>query len=110
MKLSELNFDSPNGLIPAIVQSSGDGKVLMLAYVSKETLQQSLETGKMTFYSRSRKEVWVKGDTSGNSQAVVSLFADCDGDSILAVVEEAGPACHTGLRSCFDNHEPLELA
>jgi phosphoribosyl-AMP cyclohydrolase len=108
VKISELKFDS-RGLLPAIVQSQEDGKVLMLAYVSKESLELTLTKGQMHFFSRSRSELWLKGATSGNIQTVVELRADCDGDSILALVSEAGPACHTGERSCFDNHTPLEL-
>lgn len=109
MKLSDLRFDS-NGLIPAIVQSEQDNKVLMVAYMSKESIVRTLETGQTHFYSRSRSEIWHKGGTSGNIQHLVSLHADCDGDALLALVREAGEACHTGERSCFDNFEPLELS
>lgn len=109
MKISDLRFDS-NGLIPAVVQSEQDSKVLMVAYMSKESVVMTLETGQTHFYSRSRSEIWHKGATSGNNQHLVSLHADCDGDTLLAVVREAGGACHTGERSCFDNFEPLELS
>ena len=108
MKLSELEFDD-SGLIPVIVQSELDGRVLMVAYMSSESIKLSLETGETHFYSRSRNEIWHKGLTSGNTQKLVSLHADCDKDSLLAVVREAGAACHTGKRSCFDNFESLEL-
>lgn len=108
MKLSDLRFDSA-GLIPAIVQSEGDSKVLMVAFMSAESIGLSLETGQTHFYSRSRSEIWHKGSSSGNFQEIVSLQADCDGDSLLVIVREAGAACHTGARSCFENHEPLEL-
>ena len=109
MKLADLKFD-PAGLIPAVVQSEKDGKVLMVAYMSKESIQLTLETGQTHFYSRSRSEIWHKGKTSGNTQQLVSLHADCDGDSLLAIVREAREACHTGSRSCFDNYEALELS
>jgi phosphoribosyl-AMP cyclohydrolase len=109
MKLSELRYDS-SGLIPTVVQSEKDNEVLMVAYMSEESIRLSLETHQTHFYSRSRSEIWHKGATSGNFQELVSLHADCDGDSLLAVVREAGEACHTGARSCFDNYEPLELS
>ena len=108
MKISELKYDG-QGLVPAIVQSETDGRVLMVAFMSKESLQMTLETGQTNFFSRSRSELWHKGKTSGNTQEVVSIHADCDGDSILVTVKEAGVACHTGERSCFDNFEKLEL-
>lgn len=109
MKVSDLRFDS-NGLIPAVVQSEQDNKVLMVAFMSKESVLMTLETGQTHFYSRSRSKIWHKGETSGNIQHLVSLHADCDGDTLLAVVREDGVACHTGERSCFDNFEPLELS
>lgn len=108
MKLSELKYD-PSGLIPTIVQSAKDQRVLMVAYMSEESVRLTLETRQTHFYSRSRNEIWHKGATSGNIQELVSLHVDCDGDSLLAVVQEAGKACHTGKRSCFENFEPLEL-
>jgi phosphoribosyl-ATP pyrophosphohydrolase/phosphoribosyl-AMP cyclohydrolase len=109
MKLSELQFDD-SGLIPVTVQSELDGRVLMSAFMSDESVRLSLETGQMHFFSRSRKQIWHKGLTSGNFQQLVSLHADCDKDALLAVVRESGPACHTGERSCFDNFEALELS
>jgi phosphoribosyl-ATP pyrophosphohydrolase/phosphoribosyl-AMP cyclohydrolase len=108
MKISELKFDE-SGLIPAIVQSAEDLKLLMVAYMSPESLRLSLETGQTHFFSRSRSELWHKGASSGNTQEVVSIHADCDGDSLLVLVKEAGNACHTGVRSCFENFEKLEL-
>lgn len=108
MKLSELMFDS-SGLIPAVVQSESDGRVLMVAYMSSESIRLSLETGQTHFYSRSRQQIWHKGLTSGNTQQLVSLLSDCDRDALVAVVRETGPACHTGERSCFENFEALEL-
>lgn len=107
MNLSELKFDE-NGLIPAIVQSVQSGKVLMVAYMNRESLRLTLELGETHFFSRSRSELWHKGATSGNTQKVDKVLADCDGDSLLVLVQEAGPACHTGKESCFENFEPLE--
>jgi len=91
------------GLIPAIVQSEADGTVLMMAWMNQESLTKTIETGETWFWSRSRQELWNKGGTSGNKQAVVSLGIDCDGDTLLVRVNEQGPACHTGERSCFEN-------
>jgi len=90
-----------NGLAPAIVQDAASGEVLMLAWMNREALAQTLATGKATFWSRSRKQLWVKGATSGNTQAVRAVQLDCDGDTVLLRVDPAGPACHTGARSCF---------
>jgi phosphoribosyl-ATP pyrophosphohydrolase/phosphoribosyl-AMP cyclohydrolase len=89
------------GLIPAVVQDAASGEVLMLAYMNAHTLQLTLETGQTHFWSRSRQEVWHKGATSGNVQDVVSIWLDCDGDTLLVKVNPAGPACHTGARTCF---------
>ena len=90
-------------LIPAIVQEEGTNEVLMLAYMNKESLRLTLETGYTWFWSRSRQELWNKGATSGHKQKVVSLHADCDDDTLLVVVNQTGPACHTGSKSCFFN-------
>ena len=90
-------------LLPVIVQEHGTGEVLMLAYMNRESLQKTLETGYTWFYSRSRQCLWNKGATSGHLQRVVSLSGDCDDDALLAVVEQTGPACHTGSHSCFFN-------
>ena len=103
MDIKKLKFDE-KGLIPAIVQDYKDGTVLMLAYVNKESLQRTLETKEMWYWSRSRKTLWHKGETSGNIQKVKELYYDCDADTILAKVEQVGGvACHTGKRSCFFN-------
>ena len=102
VKIEELKFDE-NGLIPAIVVDSITKKVLMLAYMNVESLKITMEKGKTCFYSRSRKELWLKGATSGNYQNVVSITADCDKDALTVVVEKEGPACHTGAESCFFN-------
>ena len=88
-------------LIPAIVQEQSTGEVLMLAYMNKESLQKTLETGYTWFWSRSRQELWNKGATSGHLQQVVDIFADCDDDTLLITVEQTGAACHTGSHSCF---------
>ena len=96
----ELKFDS-NGLIPAIVQDHISKKVLMLAYMNKESLEITIKEGKTCFYSRSRQCLWRKGETSGNTQQVVSIRPDCDRDTLLIDVIKAGPACHTGSETCF---------
>lgn len=88
-------------LIPAIVQEQGTGEVLMLAYMNKESLRRTFETGYTWFWSRSRQELWNKGATSGHLQKVVDLRADCDDDTLLVTVVQSGPACHTGAHSCF---------
>ncbi len=89
------------GLIPTIVQDASTRQVLMLAWMNAESLRRTLETGETVFWSRSRQELWYKGATSGNTQRVVELRADCDGDTLLVLVQPAGPACHTGEVSCF---------
>lgn len=94
-----------DGLVPAIVQDASSGKVLTLAWVSRESLARMQEAGETVFYSRSRRTLWHKGETSGNTQKVVGLLADCDRDAILVRVIPRGPACHTGADSCF--HEPV---
>ena len=95
-----LKFDE-KGLIPAIVVDTVTKKVLTLAYMNRESLQISMEKGLTCFYSRSRQELWLKGETSGNYQHIVSITADCDGDALVVEVEKDGPACHTGADSCF---------
>jgi len=97
----------PAALIPAIVQDISSNEVLMLAYMNTESLALTLSTGKATYWSRSRNELWVKGATSGHFQEVHSVSLDCDGDAILLKVTQTGVACHTGDRTCF--HTPLEL-
>ncbi|MBO1002345.1 bifunctional phosphoribosyl-AMP cyclohydrolase/phosphoribosyl-ATP diphosphatase HisIE [Pseudogracilibacillus auburnensis] len=98
--LENINYDE-NGLIPAIVQDAVSGKILMLAYMNEEALQKTVDTKETWFYSRSRKELWNKGATSGNKQKVKSIALDCDQDALLVTVEPLGPACHTGEESCF---------
>lgn len=97
---SEFKLNS-DGLIPVVVQDAENDQVLMVAYMNEEAFRLTVETGKMTYWSRSRQEIWVKGLTSGHFQYVKNLFLDCDNDTILAKVEQIGAACHTGSRSCF---------
>jgi phosphoribosyl-AMP cyclohydrolase / phosphoribosyl-ATP pyrophosphohydrolase len=101
---SEVAFDE-RGLVPCIVQDWRTGEVLTLAYMNAESLARTRETGEVHFFSRSRQELWHKGATSGNTLAVRAIRYDCDGDAVLALVEPAGPACHTGERSCFHRGE-----
>jgi phosphoribosyl-AMP cyclohydrolase / phosphoribosyl-ATP pyrophosphohydrolase len=101
---SQIRFDQ-QGLVPCVVQDWRSGEVLTLAYMNAEALRLTRETGEMHFFSRSRQELWHKGTTSGNTQAVRSIRYDCDGDALLALVEPAGPACHTGERTCFHRGE-----
>ena len=98
----DVKFDTA-GLVPAIVQDAETQQVLMLAYMNRESLDLTIQTKETHFWSRSRAEIWHKGATSGNIQAVVDLALDCDGDTILVRVHPAGPACHTGATSCFFN-------
>lgn len=98
----KLKFDE-KGLIPAVVVDNNSKKVLTVAYMNKESLKISMEKGLTCFYSRSRNELWLKGETSGNYQHIVSITADCDNDALLVVVEKDGPACHMGTDSCFNN-------
>jgi phosphoribosyl-ATP pyrophosphohydrolase/phosphoribosyl-AMP cyclohydrolase len=101
---SEIAFDE-RGLVPCILQDWRTGEVLTLAYMNEEALRRTRETGEVHFFSRSRNELWHKGATSGNTQAVKAIRYDCDADAVLALVEPAGPACHTGERTCFHNGE-----
>lgn len=98
---TSVRFDPATGLVPAVVQDVGDGKVLMLAYMNAESLARTLETGRVTFWSRSRGRLWEKGETSGNTLQLMSIAADCDGDALLVAAAAVGPTCHTGERSCF---------
>ncbi len=102
VEISELKFDS-NGLIPAVVVDSITKKVLTVAYMNAESLEIAMEKGLTCFFSRSRQQLWLKGETSGNYQHIVSITADCDKDALVVVVEKDGPACHTGNESCFFN-------
>ena len=109
--IDKVKFDD-RGLVPAVVQDARTREVLTLAYMNRQSLERTLETGQTWFWARSRKELWHKGETSGNTQDVVALAHDCDNDAIVVLVNPAGPACHTGARSCFaveHDHEPAEL-
>lgn len=103
MSLLEAVRWNEQGLVAAILQDRVSGRVLMQAWMNREALEQTVATGQATFWSRSRQEIWVKGLTSGNTQKVIDLRLDCDGDALLLLVEPAGPACHTGETSCFYN-------
>ncbi len=111
LNIDELKFDE-KGLIPAIVTDADTGKVLTLAYMNRESLMISMEKGLTCFWSRSRNELWLKGETSGNYQHIVSITADCDRDALTVSVKKDGPACHTGTDSCFTSpvYENSELA
>lgn len=98
--INDINFDE-KGLIPAIIQDCNNGQVLMLAYMNAESLNKTVETGKTWFYSRSRQKLWMKGEESGHVQEVKEIRYDCDQDTLLIMVEQTGPACHTGHLSCF---------
>jgi phosphoribosyl-AMP cyclohydrolase len=98
--LSAVKF-SDDGLVPVIAQSRATGAVLMLAWMNRQTLEETLSTGHVTYWSRSRAKVWRKGETSGNVQRLVEAWIDCDGDTLLLKVDQLGPACHTGAPSCF---------
>ncbi len=97
---AQLKFNA-DGLLPVVAQEATSGEVLMLAWMDAEALRRTLATGRATYWSRSRGEYWVKGETSGNTQAVESVHLDCDGDTILLKVTQSGAACHTGNRTCF---------
>ncbi|MCY4537852.1 MAG: phosphoribosyl-AMP cyclohydrolase [Chloroflexi bacterium] len=98
--LEAIQWDE-RGLLPAIVQDASTLEVLMVAYMNAQSLQATLDTGKTTFWSRSRRTLWQKGETSGNTQEVIDIRIDCDADTLLILVQPAGPACHTNARSCF---------
>lgn len=98
--LSRVTFDSA-GLVPAIAQDATSGEVLMMAWMDRAAIEATLATGAATYFSRSRQEQWVKGETSGHHQRVRAVALDCDGDTVLLTVDQTGPACHTGTRSCF---------
>jgi phosphoribosyl-ATP pyrophosphohydrolase/phosphoribosyl-AMP cyclohydrolase len=102
LDIDTLDWDKESGLIPAVVQDSETRQVLMLGYVSRESLAATLKSGLVTFYSRSRKRLWQKGETSGHTLELVSIAPDCDGDALLLLVRPQGPTCHRGTTSCFD--------
>lgn len=106
LKIEILDWQKMDGLIPAVIQNSQTAEVLMLGYMNREALQINLDTKQLTFYSRSKKNLWRKGETSGNTMMVQSISADCDGDSLLVQVLPAGPACHLGFSTCFQPATP----
>src|ERR1700756_5655335 len=97
----KLKFDTASGLIPAIIQEAGTGRVLMMAWMNRASLEKTIATGKTHFWSRSRQKFWMKGETSGHTQTVKEIAFDCDGDTLLIQVEQIGAACHEGYKSCF---------
>jgi phosphoribosyl-AMP cyclohydrolase len=99
---AQLKYDE-RGLLPVIAQDATDGTVLMLAWMNAEAVTRTIESGRVTYWSRSRQSFWIKGETSGHTQELVEMFYDCDQDCILVKVNQTGPACHTGARSCFFN-------
>ena len=103
--MKEIKFDVQTGLVPAIVQDAISGQVLMLAYMNAASVKQTQESGLVTFYSRSRQEIWVKGDTSSNFLNFVSMAVDCDGDTLLVKANPVGPVCHTGSYTCWDEEK-----
>lgn len=105
MNIQELDFDKGNGLIPAIIQDANTFQVLMLGYMNKEALQATLDKKRVTFYSRSREQLWTKGETSGNYLDLVDIQQDCDRDTLLVLARPHGPTCHTGKQSCFHENE-----
>ncbi len=102
--LPDIDFEKGDGLVPCIAQDALTGQVLMLAYMNEAALERTLETGQVHYYSRSRQALWRKGETSGHTQELVALGVDCDQDTLLALVDQTGPACHTGEPTCFFDH------
>ena len=100
-KIAEIDFAKGGGLVPVVTQEAKTGKVLMLAYANKEAVELTMKTKFATYWSRSRNELWKKGDTSGHVQKIKKVLVDCDNDTLLYVVDQVGPACHTGKHSCF---------
>ena len=98
--IAEVTFDAA-GLVPAVAQDAKTGEVLMLAWMNKDSLSKTLASGEVTYWSRSRKKLWRKGETSGHTQRLIEALVDCDGDTLLLKVEQTGPACHTGAPTCF---------
>ena len=107
MNIDQLAWDKMNGLLPAIVQDAYDGRVLMQGYMNKKALEASMESGKVTFWSRSREELWTKGETSGNTLDLVDITPDCDGDSLLIRAHPEGPTCHLGTDTCYDGKRKI---
>lgn len=108
-EIKEVDFAKEGGLIPAIVQDDETGKVLMLGYMNEASLNQTLESGKVTFFSRSKERLWTKGETSGNYLSLVSIALDCDQDALLVKVNPQGPTCHTGSDTCWDEENKNDI-
>jgi phosphoribosyl-AMP cyclohydrolase / phosphoribosyl-ATP pyrophosphohydrolase len=104
--VTKVDWDKGNGLLPAIVQDAGDGAVLMLGYMNRDALAETLASRRVTFWSRSKGRLWTKGESSGNFLALRAMAIDCDGDTLLVLAEPAGPACHTGTRTCWGANAP----
>ncbi len=109
LEVNALDWAKVDGLIPAIVQDAATGQVLMLAYMNREALEQTLATGRVTFYSRTRECLWIKGETSGNYLKLISIRPDCDRDTVLVAADPAGPTCHLGTTSCFGEESGFRL-
>jgi phosphoribosyl-AMP cyclohydrolase len=105
--IKKLDFKKGNDLIPVIVQEAETKKLLMLAYANQEALEKTLSTGYAHYWSRSRNRIWMKGETSGNTQKIKKILTDCDYDTLLYIVAQKGPACHTGKKTCFHNKVPF---
>ena len=99
--IAEIDFAKGNGLVPVVTQEYGTGKVLMVAYANREAVELTLRTRSATYWTRSRQKIWVKGEESGHVQKVKDVLLDCDGDTLIYVVDQTGPACHTGSQTCF---------
>jgi phosphoribosyl-AMP cyclohydrolase len=108
---AELDFEKMSGLLPAVVQNSSDGEILMLGFMNRQAFERTLEQGYVTFFSRTRNQLWMKGETSGNRLRVISAATDCDRDTVVfrVEVEGAGVVCHRGTRSCFTESIPLKI-
>ncbi len=109
---TQLDFEKMDGLLPAVVQDSRDGEVLMVGFMNREAMEQTMEKGYVTFFSRTRGKLWMKGESSGNRLRVISVYTDCDRDTLLLRVEVEGPGvvCHRGTRSCFTDAMPIRKA
>lgn len=110
MNINQINFDKFNGLIPACIQDSQTLEVLMIGFMNKQALDITIQTGKVTFWSRTKDRLWVKGETSGNYLELLNIYLDCDDDSLLISVRPIGPTCHKGYRSCFMDQRPNSLS
>ena len=108
--INSIDWSKGDGLVPAIVQDSRSLRVLMLGYVNQESLEKTIDTGFVTFFSRSKKRLWQKGETSGNTLKLIEIKPDCDNDTLLILAEPVGPTCHTGQRSCFGEKEDADLS